>query len=439
MTFNDGQLQAGWRNERLEDICRIRSGGTPPKGDPALWTGSLPWASGKDLKRPRLYDTIDHITPEAAAAYSEVAPAGSVLALVRGMGLAKSFAVSLIDRPMAFNQDLKALIPNAGFSGAFLVHALTHSSRHMLQNVTDAAHGTKRLSQDDLRAFVLPVPPLDEQRTIAQALDLIVAAIHNERAAAATATRLKATTSRELFTCGLRTEAQVERDFGRSPASWRPAALSEVSEVQTGAAKGRKFGDADVVEVPYLRVANVQDGHLDLRGMKQLRIRRSEIERYRLRDGDVVLTEGGDFDKLGRGFIWRSELSLCIHQNHVFAVRTNPQVLQPEFFAYLAQSHYGKAYFLQVAHKTTNLASINSNKLKAFPVLLPTLEEQRKIVDILDALDRKIGIHIKKRVVLEDLFKALLHKLMTGEILVSDLDLSALNVPLQTGQASMAY
>ena len=182
-----------------------------------------------------------------------------------------------------------------------------------------------------------------------------------------------------------------------------------------------------MVDVPYLRVANVQDGHLDLSEMKQIHIRRSEVERYRLQTGDVVLTEGGDFDKLGRGFIWRGELDLCVHQNHVFAVRPDRKRLLPEFFAYLAQSAYGKAYFLKVAHKTTNLACINSTKLKAFPVLIPpTLDEQREIVEILDAIDRKISLYQRKRALLEDLFKALLHKLMTGEIQVADLDLSAL-------------
>ena len=109
-------------------------------------------------------------------------------------------------------------------------------------------------------------------------------------------------------------------------------------------------------------------------------------------------------------------------------MRPDRDKLVPEFFAYLAQSPYGKAYFLKVAHKTTNLACINSTKLKAFPVPVPpTLDEQREIVAILDAIDRKIDLHRRKRAVLDELFKALLHKLMTGEIRVSDLDLSALS------------
>ena len=206
--------------------------------------------------------------------------------------------------------------------------------------------------------------------------------------------------------------------------------LDECAKVQTGAAKGRRFSDAETVEIPYLQVANVQDGHLDLTEMKKIKIRRTEIERYRLKPGDVVLTEGGDFDKLGRGFIWRGELDMCVHQNHVFAVRTDGERLLADFFAYLAQSPYGKAYFLKVAHKTTNLACINSTKLKAFPVIFPPrIEDQLEIVTILDAIDRKIDLHRQKRAVLEELFNSLLHKLMTGAIRVDQLDLNAFSSP----------
>ena len=121
--------------------------------------------------------------------------------------------------------------------------------------------------------------------------------------------------------------------------------LENCAVVQTGAAKGRKFGGAEVVQVPYLRVANVQDGYLDLAEMKTISIRRSELDRYRLQQGDVLMTEGGDFDKLGRGFVWRGQLKLCVHQNHVFAVRTDRNRLLPDFFTYEAQSDYGRGLF----------------------------------------------------------------------------------------------
>lgn len=299
--------------------------------------------------------------------------------------------------------------------------------RHYVAERMEGSTGRQRVPNRVLLELPIPALNLHEQAVIADALEMIQQARSAEMACERAAQDLKRAAMRALFTRGLRGEAQKETEFGPVPASWNVTSLVHCATVQTGAAKGRRFSDAEMVEVPYLRVANVQDGHLDLTEMKDIRIRRSEIERYRLQAGDVVLTEGGDFDKLGRGFIWRGELDLCVHQNHVFAVRPHRERLLPEFFAYVAQSAYGKAYFLKVAHKTTNLACINSAKLKAFPALVPpTLDEQSAIAAILDAIDRKIDLHRRKRAVLDDLFKALLHKLMTGEIRVADLDLSAL-------------
>ena len=131
--------------------------------------------------------------------------------------------------------------------------------------------------------------------------------------------------------------------------------------------------------------------------MKKIRIRKSELNGLLLRPDDVVLTEGGDFDKLGRGFIWEGQIDPCVHQNHIFAVRVDREKLLPRFFAYLAQSPYGRAYFLSVAHKTTNLACINTTKLRAFPVLIPELNEQKEITEILDNLIRKIAVHDAKQ------------------------------------------
>jgi len=134
-----------------------------------------------------------------------------------------------------------------------------------------------------------------------------------------------------------------------------------------------------------------------------------------------VLTEGGDFDKLGRGFIWNGEVPGCVHQNHILAVRANRSMIEPEFLAYLTQSAYGKAYFLSVAHKTTNLACINTTKLKAFPALLPVLQDQHRMVDALTAVDRKIEVEGQRRTALASLFKTLLHHLMTGKLRIHDL------------------
>jgi type I restriction enzyme S subunit len=282
------------------------------------------------------------------------------------------------------------------------------------------------IRDSDVKAILMPYPPQAEQRQIARVLSAVQRAIERQERLIALSAELKKALMHKLFTEGTRGEPLNANPFGMAPASWQIVPLGECCQVQTGIAKGRKVRPEDAVTVPYLRVANVQDGHLDLREMKMITIRKDEVARFSLRIGDVVLTEGGDLDKLGRGFIWNGEVDECVHQNHVFAVRPDPSKLSSDFIAYQTQSPYGKAYFLSVAHKTTNLACINTSKLRAFPVLLPTKQEQQDIVRILQLLDRRRAVTAKLLLSLKSLFRTLLNQLMTAQIRVHDVDLSVL-------------
>lgn len=164
--------------------------------------------------------------------------------------------------------------------------------------------------------------------------------------------------------------------------NWDRKPLYSVATVQTGVAKNKSYSnEKDVIKVPYLRVANVQDGFLDLSEVKSIIIKAKDRDRFLLHYGDLLLTEGGDFDKLGRGHIWQDEIQGCVHQNHVFAVRPNKENLLSWFLSLVTRSNYGKQYFLRCAKKTSNLASINSSQLKEFRVFVPPLSEQNKIVD----------------------------------------------------------
>ncbi len=198
------------------------------------------------------------------------------------------------------------------------------------------------------------------------------------------------------------------------PEGWRKVSLSNVAEIRTGVAKGKQ-NIKDPIELPYLRVANVQDGYIDLSDVKNIQIERNQIERFSLKIGDVLMTEGGDFDKLGRGDVWNGQINPCLHQNHVFAVRPDQQKLNSYFLAALSASHYGKTYFLSCSKQSTNLASINSTQLKDFPVLLPTLPEQQKIAQILSTWDKAIEKLEALIAAKQKRKKALMQQLLTGK------------------------
>jgi type I restriction enzyme S subunit len=198
------------------------------------------------------------------------------------------------------------------------------------------------------------------------------------------------------------------------PNGWKKMSLSTVAEIRTGVAKGKQ-NLKNPVELPYLRVANVQDGYIDISNIKTIQIEKGQIERYSLKAGDVLMTEGGDFDKLGRGDVWNGEITPCLHQNHVFAVRTDTSKLSPHFLAALSASHYGKSYFLGCSKRSTNLASINSTQLKEFPVLVPPLAEQNKITQILSTWDKAIKTLEKLIENSRTQKKALVQQLLTGK------------------------
>ena len=174
----------------------------------------------------------------------------------------------------------------------------------------------------------------------------------------------------------------------RRPESAHPVAkrwgrhrLGDVTEISSGLTLGRKIDQRKCRLVPYLRVANVQDGFLDLRDTKKTLATEEEICANSLEVGDVLLTEGGDLDKLGRGTLWQGEIPECLHQNHIFRVRCTPTRFVPRFVAFQFGSPYGKAYFLRHAKQTTGIASINKTVLSNFPLLVPPLSEQHRIAE----------------------------------------------------------
>lgn len=156
---------------RLAEAGKWRSGGTPPKDRGELWDGGFPWVSTRDLKRPELDGSTDTITLDAANRYSTVVPAGSLLIGTRGMALAKRLPVAMVTRPAAFNQDIKAIEPAPDVWPKYLLYALLAFEEPILSLTDEAAHGTKRLDTDLLRAFRIPRPSLTNQQRIASFLD----------------------------------------------------------------------------------------------------------------------------------------------------------------------------------------------------------------------------------------------------------------------------
>lgn len=170
------------------------------------------------------------------------------------------------------------------------------------------------------------------------------------------------------------------------PSNWGIAPFDEVAVVIGGVTKGRDLRGREVVTCPYLSVANVQRGFFKLEGIKTIEIPAEEIGKYRVDDGDLMITEGGDWDKVGRTAIWRGGIENCLHQNHVFKARVPSDNLLNEWVELVFNSNVGRGYFAGASKQTTNLASINMTQLRSFPLPIPPLVEQKAILEKLSAM-----------------------------------------------------
>jgi len=261
----------------------------------------------------------------------------------------------------------------------------------------------KHLSSKQIASIEMSVPPLAEQERIVKLLD----EADELRKRRAQADRRTADLIPALF-CEM---------FGENTKKPHVRVkLEQIAEVVSGVAKGRKFNGRLPVEVPYLRVANVQAGHLDLSEIKTIQALPEEVEELALRKGDVLLTEGGDFDKLGRGAMLEQDLPNCIHQNHVFRVRVEQSKLDPVYFAKFLLTGEARRYFLGCAKRTTNLASINMTQLRALPVLLPPLPLQKEFAAHVSNIRAMQAEQATSRRRLDDLFQSMLHRAFKGEL-----------------------
>jgi type I restriction enzyme S subunit len=164
------------------------------------------------------------------------------------------------------------------------------------------------------------------------------------------------------------------------PEGWALAEFRDLAVIKGGITKGQKRRATEVLrKVPYLRVANVQRGYLDLTEIKEIDATEEEIAGLRLLPGDILLIEGGNREHLGRGWIWQGQISKCIHQNHIFRARLIDPDMEPRYFSWYA-NHVGQGYFHAEASQTVNLASINLRKLSSLPIAVPPLAEQKRVV-----------------------------------------------------------
>lgn len=284
-----------------------------------------------------------------------------------------------------------------------------------------------RISAEDMMKRTVPKPTYEEQVCIADYLDnkcaKIDAVIEQTRASIEEYKKLKQSVITQAVTKGIRPKRSMKDSgvpwIGFVPTEWRVAKLKHFSSIRSGITLGKVYPQGlQLVEYPYLRVANVQGSYTDLSNIATIFVTEAEAEKYKIQKGELLMTEGGDRDKLGRGSVWHGEIDPCLHQNHVFALRTTSE-LSAEYVSYLTSSFVGRDYFDVTANQSVHLASTNSTTIMNFTIPVPDQTEQREIVAYLDEKTKQIDslISAKEALVLElDSFKkSIIYEYVTGK------------------------
>lgn len=408
----------GWKQVPIRRIFRVVNGGTPT-AETENWDGGIPWATPIDIGSCNgglMVSTIRTLTAKGLRNGSTQVPSDSLVVSTR----APIGYVAQTVSPLAFNQGCRGLAPKRRLDIRYFRYVLTS----LASELQSRGQGSTfvELSTDALASTLVPLPPETIQASTADFLD--VETVH-----------INSLITKKRALSGVLDE-RASRDlnnlFGSEHLlSWDgvPVGLPGLECVRLGYLARVQSGltvdvlresDVGTTALPYLRVANVQDGYLNLDEVKTITVPRELASRCSLQPGDVLMTEGGDPDKLGRGAVWPGEIRPCLHQNHVFAVRPDRRRLLPEYLALVTRSAYGRRYFEVTSSKTTGIASTSTAKIAAFKVPLPSVETQKEMVDeylvgqaIEEAIQRSLTQQIS---LLQERRQALITAAVTGEL-----------------------
>jgi len=416
----------------LADVTtKIGSGATPRGGEANYKTSGVPLIRSMNVHFDGFRaDGLAYLDDEQATALKNVEVRSSdVLLNITGASIGRVTVAPQSMDGARVNQHVCIIRPDGRLDPSFLRWHLASPLKQRLINSVESGATRQALTKEKILGFEVPLPSVSEQQAVVaeiekqfSRLDEAVAGLQRVKA---NLKRYKAAVLKSAVAGRLvDTEADLARREGRDyetgaqllqriletrrrqwqgkgkykepaapdttdlpelPEGWVWARLDSLAALKGGITVDSKRQDPTARAVPYLRVANVQRGYLDLSEVKTINAPATDIAELRLQHGDILFNEGGDRDKLGRGWIWEGQLSDCIHQNHVFRARLVSGDILPRLVSWWGNS-FGKDYFQREGKQTTNLASINLGKLSAFPVPLPPLPEQHRIVAEVDRL-----------------------------------------------------
>lgn len=357
----------------LGELVTTRGGGTPSKANVSYYGGPIPWITPKDMKTRELSSSQVMLTPAGLANSSaQLIPVNSVLVVTRSGVLKHSLPVAVNRVPAAINQDMRALIPSPNIDADFLALLLAAKAPVILRWVR--ATTADNFPFNRLLGLPVPLPPLEEQRRLARIMSS-ADSIYAKREL----------TTRLLH--GLRSSV-LASICSRQGERYEQRLLGALADVQGGLQVMRARASRPR-EVPYLRVANVHRGRLDLTEIKPLGVNDAEVRRCALRVDDLLIVEGhGNAGEIGRAARWDESLPVCVHQNHLIRARCDQDILLPAFAEAYINSDTGRRHLLRAANTTSGLNTITVRDVRSLPIAVPRMDLQHEFVRAVAAIER---------------------------------------------------
>jgi len=407
--LSNTELPPGWALLTLGDVAQWGSGGTPKSNVSRYYGGEIPWAVSGDLNDEAIRTTSSTITSDGLRDSSaKWVPEGAILIAMYGATIGK---LGITAQPLTTNQAVAFAIPKIGLVDARFLFWYLRSQRDSLRK-SGKGGAQPNISQAILKSWPIPVPPLPEQRRIVEALEEYIS-------------RLDAAIRLAQNASG-RAKNLLPRLMGLhfSGDEVLRVRLDEIAEVRLGRQRSPKNHAGDQMR-PYLRAANVGWNGLKLNDVKEMNFTDAELETYRLKANDIVLSEAsGSPGEVGKPAIWCDNIQDCCFQNTLIRVR--PTDVDPQYLLYFLRFEALRGAFRE-GSRGVGIHHLGAAKLAAWRVPLPSKSEQKRIVETLDSQTSDLaaarGIFIGRKSVAhasEALRKALLNRAVAGALVPRD-------------------
>ena len=417
----DFEVPKSWRViEARETATVMKAGGTPSRKQAGYWDGDIPFVLIEDLTAAGLYlnhanEWITQAGLDASSAW--IVPPGTVL-----LSMYATIGATVVNKiPLATNQAILAIIPKKDISAEFLALCLrAHKTALSARNVQATQ---KNINKGIVETFPLPIPPIAEQRKIAGVLGVVQRAIEQQEQLLSLTAELKKALLKKLFTEGLRGEPQKETEIGRIPQSWEIVPLGSLAKIGNGSTPKRDNEDYwKDGSIPWLNSAKIHEQFITEADQFVTNLAVKECHLPHVKPGSLLIAITGQGKTLGNSAL--VSFKTCINQHLAYAQFISSQVV-PEFVLWFMQTRYDHLRSISQAGGSTK-GALTCGYLKTYLIPVPTTDEQLEIAEVFVSLNRKEKVYQRRHAILANLFRTLLHQLMTAQIRVNDVDISTL-------------